>query len=89
MEKTVQILHYPRLDTVLMVEDAIKEAEDYPTKMKLWKSLPKKVQYQTFKVILEYLEKSNKIIFTKDKKIMWIFADTEKARKLIEKSVPL
>ncbi len=71
----MQILHYPRLDTVLMVEDAIKEAENYPTKMELWKSLPKKVQYQTFKVILDYLEKSNKIIFTKDKKIMWIFTN--------------
>ncbi len=91
MQKTVsvQVLHYPRLDTVLMVEDAIKEAKDYPTRMALWKSLPKQTQYQTFKVILGYLTKSNKIIFTKDNKIMWIFADSPKLRKLIQKSVPL
>ncbi len=86
---TETVLHYPRLDTVLMVEDAIKNAKDYPSRMELWKSLPKQVQYQTFKIILDYLEKSNKIIFTKDKKIMWIFADTPKARKLIEESVPV
>ena len=69
------ILHYPRLDTVIMVEDAIKEAKDYPTRMGLWRMLPKQVQYQTFKLILDYLEKSNKIIFTKDSKIMWILSN--------------
>jgi len=66
------ILHYPRLDTVLMVEDAIQNAEDYPTKMELWKSLPKKVQYQTFKLILNYLENSGKIMFN-DGKIFWTY----------------
>lgn len=66
------VLHYPRLDTVLMVEDAIKNAEDYPSKMQLWKNLPKQVQYQTFQLILDYLEKSNKILVAKDKKIVWI-----------------
>ena len=70
--RTKTILHYPRLDTVLMVEDAIKDAKNYPTRMELWKSLPKQVQYQTFQIILEYLLKSNKIIFTKDNRIMWI-----------------
>ena len=55
-----------------MVEDSIKKAKDYPARMVLWKSLPKQVQYQTFKIILEYLEKSNKITFTKDNRVMWI-----------------
>jgi hypothetical protein len=73
MARTVaEVLHYPRLDTVLMVEDAIKNADDYPAKMQLWKSLPKQVQYQTFQLILDYLEKSNKILIAKDKKIVWI-----------------
>jgi 2-C-methyl-D-erythritol 4-phosphate cytidylyltransferase len=69
---TKAILHYPRLDTVLMVEDAIQNAKNYPTRTELWKNLPKQVQYQTFQLILEYLLKSNKIIFTSDSKIMWI-----------------
>ena len=85
--KTETILHYPRLDTVLMIEDKIREVGDYPSKTSLWKSLPKQVQYQTFNVVLDYLEKSNKIIVTKDNKIMWIFADNKKAKKLIKESV--
>ena len=84
---TETILHYPRLDTVLMVEDSIKNAEDYLSRMELWKSLPNGVQYQTFQVILDYLLKSNKIIITKDNKIVWIFADSEKSKKLLRESV--
>lgn len=81
---TKTILHYPRLDTVLMVEDAIQNAKNYPARMELWKSLPKQVQYQTFQIILDYLQKSNKIIFTKDNKIMWI-ASNQKLDKAIKK----
>ena len=33
---TTQVLHEPRLDTVLMVERAIKESETYPSKRQLW-----------------------------------------------------
>jgi len=39
-----------------MVEKAIQDSKDYPTRMQLWESLPKKMQYQTFKLILDYLE---------------------------------
>ncbi len=69
---TKTVLHYPRLDTVLMVEDAIRDAKDYPARMELWKSLPKQVQYQTFQTILDYLLRSNKIILNKENRIMWI-----------------
>jgi hypothetical protein len=68
------ILHYPRLDTVLMVEDKIKNSRKDFTKMELWKSLPKQVQYQTFQVILDYLQKSNKIIIHKGI-IIWIYTN--------------
>jgi len=79
------ILHYPRLDTVLMVEDAIRKAKEYPTKMQLWRKLPKMMQYQTFRLILNYLEKSNKVFITKDGKIMWVFAKG-KGKKLLQGS---
>ncbi len=87
MRARTTVLHYPRLDTVLMVEDAIKNAHDYPTRTELWKSLPKKVMYQTFKTVIDYLIDSRKIILTKDEKLMWVFADSPKARKLVEESV--
>ncbi len=80
------VLHFPRLDTVLMVEDAVKNARDYPSRMELWRSLPKQVQYQTFQVILDYLQKSNKIFITQDGKIMWIFAELPAAKTLLLES---
>ena len=67
-----QILHYPRLDTVLMIEKTIREAREHPTKMQLWKSLPKRTMYQTLLLILSYLEESGKIVI-KDKRIIWIY----------------
>jgi len=84
--KSLKVLHYPKLDSILMVEKAIQDSEDYPTRMELWKSLPRQMQYQTFKLILTYLEKSNKIIFDEGK-IIWIFANNKKLNKLIQEAV--
>ena len=81
-------LHEPQLDTILMVEKAIKEAGSYPTKKELRENLPKKVQYQTFNRILQYLESSNKIIFN-GRHIIWIFPDNPKLKKLLRTSVKL
>ncbi len=67
-----QIIHYPRLDTVLMVEDALRKAEEYPSKRQLWLSLQKKVMYQTFNLIISYLEESGKIV-QDNGKIIWIW----------------
>ena len=84
--KKMNVLHYPKLDSILMVEKAIQDSEDYPTRMELWRSLPKQMQYQTFKLILEYLERSNKIIFENDK-IIWIFSNNQKLNELIQGAV--
>lgn len=71
MQKQI-LLHYPRLDTVLMVEDALREAKEYPSKRQLWLSLKRQVMYQTFNVIIAYLEDSGKIL-QKNGKIIWIW----------------
>ncbi len=84
----INVLHYPKLNSILMVEKFIQQSEDYPSRTQLWKSLPKKMQYQTFKLILDYLEMSNKIIF-EDGKIVWIFANNKKLNKLIAGSVKI
>jgi len=83
-----KILHEPQLDTIMMVENAIREAKMYPTKMALLKSLPRQIQYQTFNRILEYLESSNKIVFD-GRKIVWVFADNPKLKSLLEGSTKL
>ncbi len=82
------VLHYPRLDTVLMIEDAIKNAKDYPKRTELWKRLPKKVMYQTYKIVIDYLIESRKVMLTKDDKLVWVFANNKKLKKLIKESVP-
>jgi 2-C-methyl-D-erythritol 4-phosphate cytidylyltransferase len=66
-----QVLHYPRLDTVMMVEDTLKSAGEYPSKRQLWMQLPRKTMYQTFNLILDYLEDSGKILIDKDGAILW------------------
>jgi len=82
------VLHEPQLDTILMVENAIREAGSYPTRKELWKSLPKQIQYQTFLRVLEYLEGSNKIVLD-GRRIVWIFPDNPKLKRLLETSVRL
>jgi hypothetical protein len=83
---TSQVLHYPKLDSILMVEKAIQDSVTYPTRMELWRSLPKQMQYQTFKLILQYLEDSNKIAFHGDK-VVWIFVNNKKLRKTINGAI--
>lgn len=71
-----------------MVENAIKSSDTYQTKTQLWKSLPKRIQYQTFSRVLQYLECSNKITFN-TKKIIWIFPDNPKLKQLLDTSAKL
>ena len=81
----MKVLHEPKLDTIMMVEKAILDAEECPTRMELWRRLPRKVQYQTFKRILDYLEASGKIVFN-NRKIIYTGVDNPKLRALMESS---
>lgn len=80
--------HEPTLETIMMVEKTIVDSKEYPTRMKLWRSLPRKVEYPTFKHILEYLEASGKIVFN-DKIIIYTGVNNPKLQALLESSVHL
>ena len=68
----LKVEHSPNLNTVLMVEDVLKNInESVITIAELKRKLPKQVNHNTLMVILEYLEKSNKILVTL-KGITWI-----------------
>lgn len=67
------ILHYPQLDTVLMVEEFIKEHSGEYKKKSLWENLPKGMMYQTYCVIIDYLSDSKKIGIDSEGKIAWIW----------------
>jgi hypothetical protein len=67
------IVHYPNLETVLMVEEFIRENSGTYKKKALWEHLPRKMIYQTFCVIIDYLIYSGKIAIDKEEHIAWIY----------------
>jgi hypothetical protein len=69
----MNILRYPRLDTILMVEKTIRKHDGEFKKKQLWMKLPKKTMYQTFTVIIEYLKYSRKISVDSEGKIGWMY----------------
>ena len=64
--ETNDVARSPTLQTVLMVEKFIEEHSGEFKKTELFNNLPKKVMWQTFQVIIEYLERSYRIIIEKD-----------------------
>ena len=78
-----EVVHFPRLDTILLVEDTIRKSKRELTRTGLYHVLEGRIMYQTLKVILGYLEKSNKITYA-DNKIVWIFTNEK-----LDKSIAL
>lgn len=76
--------HSPTLDTVQMVEDTIKEAKEVVSIAEIKRRLPKKVNHNTLKVILTYLQKSGKIEFTPNGAV-WIFGNREDIDNILAK----
>jgi len=63
---------WPKLNTVIMVENTIKNStESLMTIPELKRSLPKQINHNILKLILRYLEESNKILTTTNG-ITWI-----------------
>ena len=81
-------MHYPRLDTVLMIENFIREHDGEFTKKSLWQGLPKQVMYQTFSMIIDYLVDLNKIMIDKDERIVWVW-NPELIKKVTQKGLIL
>ena len=84
----MKILHYPRLDTILAVEEILKCAEDPISKNELDRRLEKKIMRPTLNVILKYLEESGKIAQINEG-IIWIYKEdiSKKLKKRIERGI--
>lgn len=63
----------PTLQTVLMVEEFIKENSGEFKKTELFENLPRKVMWGTFQVIMKYLEQTYKILLEKNGTITYIW----------------
>jgi len=84
--KNKTVLHSPTLESVIMVEKTIQKYSQECGKYQVWRKLPKKMMYQTFLVILDYLQKSGKIIIDGDGCVIWVW-DPEGIRQLRKKGL--
>lgn len=81
--------HSPTLNTVLMVEETLKNMDNsIITIPELKRKLPKQVNHNTLKIILEYLEGSNKIAVSL-RGITWVHNTNENLRKAVSKGLEL
>ena len=76
-----QFSRSPTLQTVLMVEKFIEDNSGEFNYSELWKKLPRKVMWQTYSTILDYLQDINKIAIDRIGKICYIW-NPELTKKL-------
>lgn len=82
--------HTPTLRTIEMIEEVLAKEKEFSSRNKLSRALPKQVQPKTIDAVLNYLEKSNKVMRDKKGAILWIFAeDSPKLMKLHKNSTIL
>lgn len=62
----------PKIETIEMVRAFIKEHDRQYSVYQLWKKLPKKMMYQTYKAVLSHLLEGNGIVIDGNKKISYI-----------------
>ncbi len=84
MKKPEKLQHSPTLNTVLMVEETLKDSQEVLSVAELKRRLPKKVNHYTLKYILSYLQESGKIEFTPDG-VVWIFMAKEDIDLIMKK----
>jgi len=73
-------------DMVNTVENIIKNFDIYPTYQDIYKKVSRRISEPNFKNIINFLEKTNKILYDKDNTIIWIFADNKKSKKALKES---
>ncbi len=64
----------PTLQTVLMVEKFIDKYSGEYKKTDVFKKLPRKVMWQTFQIIMEYLESIHKVAYDNNGYVVYIWS---------------
>lgn len=83
-----EVLHYPNLKTMLMVEKVLKEAETTLTREEIKQRLPTKIMHQTLNVILEYMEQRG-LILDGHKGVLWTHNDSPKLQEAISRGTEI
>ena len=80
-----KILHYPTLKTLLLVEQALKNAKNPINKAEIKRQLKTKIMHQTLSIILYYLEERGMIIKTENG-FVWVYNPSKKLDKAIKEA---
>ena len=72
-QQILKSARYPNLQTVFMVEKFIKDNSMFYTRREIFNELPRKMLWGTFKIIMDYLEETLKIIIEKDGIVSYIW----------------
>ncbi len=67
------IARSPTLEAVLMVEKTVDQYSGEFNRTEIWKRLPKKEMWQTYLVILNYLQSINKVAISKGGILVYIW----------------
>ena len=81
-----EVIHYPNLKTVLIVEEILQNADDLMSREDIKRKLTTEIMHQTLNVVLEYLERSGKILDGR-KGILWIHNPSKKLQKAIDEGL--
>ncbi|MBS3136576.1 hypothetical protein J4401_06510 [Candidatus Woesearchaeota archaeon] len=79
-----RLVHSPTLNTVLMVENLLKDSGELLSVAEIKRRLPKKVMHQTLLQILDYLQISGKILIG-TKGVLWVFSERKELDRLIRR----
>ncbi len=79
-QQILKSARYPNLQTVLMVDKFIKDNSMFYTKREIFEKIPKKMIWGTYKIIIDYLEETFKIMIEEDGTVSYIWNP-----KLLEK----
>ena len=74
------IARSPTLQTVVMVERFIDDNSGEFKKTELWRRLPKKVMWQTFQIIMSYLEDIYRIVYDQEGYVVYVWSPKLYAR---------
>ena len=72
-QQILKSARYPNLQTVLMVEKFIKDNSMFYTRREIFENLPKKMLWGTFRIVMDYLEETLKIIVDDDGIVSYIW----------------
>ena len=70
----------PTLQTVQMVEKFIDDSSGEFKKTELWRKLPRKVMWQTFQVIMSYLEGTSRVVYDRHGYVVYVWSPELYAR---------